>query len=690
MDTPARRIVLNGTALTVAELIALVDGEGVPVVDPAARERAVRSWHTGQRLAAAGRLYGRGTGVGAHRGVAVEDGDEAAHGLRLLRSHAGGAGALLPARQVRAMLAVRVNQLLAGGSGIHPDFVDALAEALRLGVHPAVNEYGGVGTGDLTALAQTGLTLLGERPWLPYTADQPAVAPSPGPSAPAAAPPVVAVLPASPDATGPGAGVPVVVAAAPPGGASRTAGGPGEVSRAGADELARRAAGSGDSPRTGAGPGDPSRVSGMPPDVPPRTGLAPSPGRSPESGAGRPAPAGVPEPAPTPLMGIPAPTAPPLSAIPSPAAPPEAGASRTRPGARPGAPSGFGSAPVGERPGGVAPPGPGGVAPPAGPREGAAPAGQALPRPVTLRAGDALALLSSNALALGQAALAGFRLGQLLRAGHAVAALSLAAVSGAAEAYAAPVHALRPYRGAARAAGEVRRLLGLPDRPAVPGRRIQDPFGFRAFPQVHGCALDAADRLREVVEVEINCPSENPLMDPGGTAAYHHGGFFAAPLGLALETANLALLQTAQLSAARLTALGDPALTGLTAFLATGPASSSGTMILEYTSHSALAEVRAGAAPASTGHAVLSHGLEEAASFAGQSARQTLRATEAYVTILACELVAAVRALRMHPVRPDVPAFTVAAAALPDGTEDRPLTGDVLAAAELLPLLAEL
>ncbi|MEU9439159.1 aromatic amino acid lyase, partial [Streptomyces sp. NPDC048252] len=147
-------------------MIALVDGEAVPTVTPEARERAALSWRTAQALAAAGRLYGRGTGVGAQRSVPVDEGDEAAHGLRLLRSHAGGAGAPLPARQVRAMLAVRANQLLAGGSGIQPALIDALVDALRLGVHPAVNEYGGVGTGDLTALAQTGLTLIGERPWL--------------------------------------------------------------------------------------------------------------------------------------------------------------------------------------------------------------------------------------------------------------------------------------------------------------------------------------------------------------------------------------------------------------------------------------------------------------------------------------------------------------------------------------------
>ncbi|MFM9444203.1 aromatic amino acid ammonia-lyase [Streptomyces acidiscabies] len=478
------RVVLTGSSLTARELIALADGGASLDVAPEARERAVRSWLTARRLASAGRLYGRATGVGANRSVPVATADEQAHNLRLLRSHAGGAGALLPARQIRAMLAVRANQLLAGGAGIQPAIIDALVEALRLGAHPAVNEYGGLGTGDLTALAQTGLTLIGERPWI-----------------------------------------------------------------------------------------------------------------------------------------------------------------------------GGGSGGIGA---------------------------------VALQPGDALALLSSNALALAQAALAWREVDVLLRATHAVAALSLAAVSGSAEAYAAPVHALRPYAGAAHAAGEVRRLLGWPEVPVVAARRVQDPYGFRAFPQVHGCALDAGDRVREVVEVEVNCPSENPLVDPDALTAYHHGGFFAAPLALALDGLNLALLKTAQLSTARLSALGHPELTGLAPFLADGPASSSGTMILEYTANSALAELRSQAVPASSGHAVVSLGLEEAASFAGQSARQALRAADAYTTLVACELVSAVRALRLRPTQPPTPAFTAASAALPTGTDDRPLTADIAAAAELLPTLAEL
>ncbi|MCE0447798.1 aromatic amino acid lyase [Streptomyces tricolor] len=155
-----------------------------------------------------------------------------------------------------------------------------------------------------------------------------------------------------------------------------------------------------------------------------------------------------------------------------------------------------------------------------------------MPAPVTLRAGDALALLSSNALALAQAALAGHETEVLLRATHAVAALSLAAVSGSPEAYAAPVHALRPYPGPARAAAEAA-APARPARPSSPGpcRRTAGSRTRAASarsPQVHGAALDASAALRRIVEVEINCPTENPVLTSDGRL-HHHGGFFAAP-----------------------------------------------------------------------------------------------------------------------------------------------------------------
>ena len=66
-----------------------------------------------------------------------------------------------------AMLVVRANQIAAGGSGVDPGVLDALADCVNRGLWPPSPVYGAIGTGDLTALAMTALCLLGEREWLP-------------------------------------------------------------------------------------------------------------------------------------------------------------------------------------------------------------------------------------------------------------------------------------------------------------------------------------------------------------------------------------------------------------------------------------------------------------------------------------------------------------------------------------------
>ncbi|KOT93618.1 hypothetical protein ADK70_13420 [Streptomyces rimosus subsp. pseudoverticillatus] len=129
--------------------------------------------------------------------------------------------------------------------------------------------------------------------------------------------------------------------------------------------------------------------------------------------------------------------------------------------------------------------------------------------------------------------------------------------------------------------------------------------------------------------------------------------------------------------------------TRLRPFLGDHAPAGSGVMILEYAAGAALADLRAASQPAYLGHAVLSRGVEEQAGFASLAARQALRAGVAYRRVPACELVAAVRALRMRSLEPEpgVPtarAFAVAAGALDARMADQPLTADVAVAETLL------
>ncbi|MFP3966124.1 aromatic amino acid ammonia-lyase [Actinomadura fulvescens] len=481
------RIVIDGATLTCRTVARVARGDVTVSMAAEGVKRAGEAWRVARQVAAVRPVYGRTTGVGANRVVDVEWEDADAHGLRLLRSHAAGAGPLVSPEIVRAMLLVRLNQVAAGGSGVDPGVLQPLADVLNLGLLPPVPLYGAIGTGDLTALASTALCLLGERSWL-----------------------------------------------------------------SGADGGQER------------GPG------------------------------------------------------------------------------------------------------------------------------FRLRSADALAFISSNAATLGEAALAATDLRMLLGASTVVAALSLFAVRGSEEPYAPCVHEACPHPGQAEVATAMRALLAF-DHPA-PGR-IQDPYGYRAFPQVHGPAVESAAYAENVVTREINAAAENPLIDRAAGTVWHNGNFHTAYVGLALDACRAALFQTMALSTARLGTLTEPSFTGLPPFQAATEASS-GIMVLEYVAHSALADVRRFATPAALGGAVLSRGVEEHAGFSTQSARATTDALAAYRIGLGCELVAATRALRMQGRIPSggplKAAHDLATGVLDPRMEDRPLDADIAVAADLLPHLARL
>ncbi|MEA2178164.1 MAG: histidine ammonia-lyase, partial [Solirubrobacteraceae bacterium] len=113
-------------------------------------------------VAAGTPIYGVTTGVGALHDRRLNPADAPEHQRRLLRSHAAGAGEPLARELVRAAMAVRLNQLGAGGAGASDGLLDALSGALAAGLVPVVREIGSLGTGDLPALADIGLALTGE------------------------------------------------------------------------------------------------------------------------------------------------------------------------------------------------------------------------------------------------------------------------------------------------------------------------------------------------------------------------------------------------------------------------------------------------------------------------------------------------------------------------------------------------
>jgi histidine ammonia-lyase len=309
-----------------------------------------------------------------------------------------------------------------------------------------------------------------------------------------------------------------------------------------------------------------------------------------------------------------------------------------------------------------------------------------LPFAVAFSIDDALPFISSNAATIGDAALALIELRTLAHAAVVIAALTFAAVDGNAEAFAEAVERVTPFAGTQWVVQRIRTLVSAAAKPA----RIQDSFGLRAFPQAHGALIDALARLDDVITAMANAPSENPVALPEVGLA-HHGGFHAAYLVQALDAVSSALAQSAQLTIARVGMLNEPAVTTLPAFLADGTAGASGVMVIEYVAASALGVLRGLATPAGLQTVTLSRGVEDDASFASLAAVNAIAAAPTYRTLLACEVVAAVRAVRMKDrgLASLAEAMSVCAP-LDAAIVDRDLTADVDLATTLVDQLAKL
>jgi len=157
-------LILDGQALTLAEIEAVsLAGRAVSVA-PAAISRVARSRAFIEEILDAGQtVYGVNTGFGKLSDVRIPAGSLAQLQANLVRSHAGGVGQPLSEGESRAMLLLRANVLAKGFSGCRPALVALLVALLNAGVHPVIPEKGSVGaSGDLAPLAHLALVAIGE------------------------------------------------------------------------------------------------------------------------------------------------------------------------------------------------------------------------------------------------------------------------------------------------------------------------------------------------------------------------------------------------------------------------------------------------------------------------------------------------------------------------------------------------
>jgi len=163
MSKAGNIISFAGTPPTISDIAAIARRNARIVISSEVEEKITAARAVVDRYVAADvPVYGLTTGLGAGVDTRLAADDLIAFQMRVPLARAVGVGAALPREVVRAMMAVRVAGMAAGGSGVSLPVFSGLVAALNAGFHPVVPSLGSIGAADLAPLAHMGRALLGD------------------------------------------------------------------------------------------------------------------------------------------------------------------------------------------------------------------------------------------------------------------------------------------------------------------------------------------------------------------------------------------------------------------------------------------------------------------------------------------------------------------------------------------------
>ena len=269
-------------------------------------------------------------------------------------------------------------------------------------------------------------------------------------------------------------------------------------------------------------------------------------------------------------------------------------------------------------------------------------------KPLVLNAKEGLALINGTQFILAYAIKAISKLDYLMDLADLAAAMSLEGFQGSLAPFRKELHELRPYKGSIKVANRISNLLdNSPNSNShIDCDRVQDPYSIRCTPQVHGASRNALNHLKELVTIEINSVTDNPIiLDDNSTIS--GGNFHGQPLALALDYLKIAASEIGNISDRRSYLLLE-GLHGLPPMLTENPGLNSGFMITQYTTAALVSENKSLCFPASADSIPTGMGQEDHVSMGSISARICLEVINNLEKILAIELLHAAQSLEFR------------------------------------------
>ncbi len=157
-------VILTGNDLSIDDIVAIGVGDKQVALDPQALQRCRASRAFLEDEVAAKRvIYGVNTSFGPMCNKIIDDEQIQELQVNLIRSHAAGLGEPLKDYIAVAVMAVRLNTLVKGFSGVRVELLEHMQWLINQRVAAYIPECGSVGaSGDLIHLAHLALAVIGE------------------------------------------------------------------------------------------------------------------------------------------------------------------------------------------------------------------------------------------------------------------------------------------------------------------------------------------------------------------------------------------------------------------------------------------------------------------------------------------------------------------------------------------------
>lgn len=269
--------------------------------------------------------------------------------------------------------------------------------------------------------------------------------------------------------------------------------------------------------------------------------------------------------------------------------------------------------------------------------------------PVALGAKEGLALINGTQFIAAHAVKVVERFHNLLATADLTAAMMLEGLMGSVKPFDERLHELRAYKGNQHVAEHIRSLLAGSEivDSHLNCAKVQDPYSLRCIPQVHGASRNAWLHLKEMLEIELNSVTDNPVIF-SDEETISGGNFHGQPMAMPLDYACLAASEIGNISDRRIYLSLEGNTPGVPKLLMKETGLNSGFMILQYTSAALASENKGLCFPASADSIPTSLGQEDHVSMGSISGRKALQVIENVEKILGIELFCAAQAIDYH------------------------------------------